>query len=561
MLPQQSNLNLSKRMNSLIHSWIMNAGVRLINKTECLSPARFLFRTRHLIILAVIPWLPVGCSDQPPAVDRKTQAPAVVSAGPETVAVDQDQQAPVRQESDTSHSESPEKLVAAFEDLEMYEDEFYIRLNYNMIFDEIQSLEQFKKANYTYETIKKAMWDKVCRTEAESNGAHDDPGFMAYKKYSRASFFHLLGTKALKQTLPPPEPIDSTPPDEYELREKFDIWQREWVRYEPIWVHYIIFQKKEGDPAGNETRRLEAAKALDRVREGENFVDVKMEMTDAKEPSRDPWVFERSNDTMKPLRKILEIMQPGEMTDVIERPDAYYIFHVLPGQEWTDLSSYEKVQSDPRLAQKLADFIVGLRLKTNPLEIFIEEQLAQEAGYEEYDPTPLDDWQVPLPETILVRLDDLSWTMQELSVFETFIDLTREDPLEKEDVVNSIKSMRSYFLISTMVDRGEIEIEEKWFKIWPILETRDYEKWLRQSLGRVLLEQSRDLPEEGQLTYDDSRILAQEIRDRLAGDFSQRGQIHLGPEDIDWDRVEFYVKPPDRFAKPDFKPPVPDQDF
>ena len=91
-----------------------------------------------------------------------------------------------------------------------------------------------------------------------------------------------------------------------------------------------------------------------------------------------------------------------------------------------------------------------------------------EPGYEEYDPTALDDYQVPPPDTVLVSLDDLSWTMQELADIWELWDPTRTTPLEKADVIESIGTMRLQFLITAMIDREEIEVEEKWFQIWPV---------------------------------------------------------------------------------------------
>ena len=157
---------------------------------------------------------------------------------------------------------------------------------------------------------------------------------------------------------------------------------------------------------------------------------------------------------------------------------------------------------------------------------------------------------------MLIKLDGVYWTMRELTVLAQFIGATR-NALTKHDVGHWIHTLRSHMLISTLVDRNVIDIEEKWRLVWKILETNDYVNWLREELGRVLLEQSTDLPEEGRLTEEESELLAQEIRNRLTEDIGQRMEIHMKTDELDLDRVEFYIKPPDRLAKPDFQPPVP----
>ena len=59
---------------------------------------------------------------------------------------------------------------------------------------------------------------------------------------------------------------------------------------------------------------------------------------------------------------------------------------------------------------------------------------------------------------------------------------------------------------------------------------------------------------------EDAKFLAREIVQRLSEDFSEHAIIDHNYEEIDWSRVKFYVKPPDRFAKPDFRAPIPDAD-
>ncbi len=279
-------------------------------------------------------------------------------------------------------------------------------------------------------------------------------------------------------------------------------------------------------------------------------------MEGKEQPSSDPWLFERFNSKLKPLRPILEPMQAGEVSNVIEQPEGYYIFHVLPGQEWTDLSSFERVKSDPGLTRKLADYILARRPRTDPARTFIDDHLILEDGYEEFDLGSLKDHQVPTPETVLTRLDDAYWTMRDLTALTQFIGATR-NALTKHDVGHWIHTFRSHMLINTLIDRDAIKIEGKWRLVWKILETNDYVNWLREELGRNLLEQSTDLPKEGRLTEEESEVLAQEIRNRLTEDIAQRMEIHMKADELDLDRVEFYIKPTDRLAKPDSRPPVP----
>ena len=560
MKTRRSHRDLINHLKNRIRSCFSGEAGRLLRVTEFLPPAPLRLRIQYFIIPAIIAWIPSGCADQQSTVDEKTPDSPVESSRAAAMVSDPQQQTPDHPDKETTRSEDPERPIATFLDTSLSTDEFYVILNYDMIFSEIQSRDQFDRKNFAYETTSNALWNKVCQVEAESHGADIDPQFMAYLKWHRTQFFTSLGSKVILPTLPPAEPVDPTPPDENEMREHFDLWQKQFVRLEPIWAHYIVLNKKGDDPAGNEAQRLRAGKALTRIRSGEDFVDVKMEMTDAEKPTRDPWMLERSNDRLNALRRVLEIMQPGELSDVIDRPQAYYIFYVLPGQEWNDLSSYEKMQANPQMTQKLADFILNLRPKINPMVSFVDEQLFTEPGYEEYDPTALDDYQVPPPETVLVGLDDLSWTMQELADIWEFWDPTRTTPLEKDDVIESIRDMRHQFLITAMIDRGEIEVEKKWFQIWPVLERRNYKRWLQTNLDDFLLRQSLDLPEEGHLVEEDAKFLAREIVQRLSEDFSEHAIIKHNYEEIDWSRVKFYVKPPDRFAKPDFRPPIPDTD-
>ena len=109
--------------------------------------------------------------------------------------------------------------------------------------------------------------------------------------------------------------------------------------------------------------------------------------------------------------EVVEQMRSGEISGILDTSMGYYILYVLPGQFWTDLSTYEIVQTDPESRGQLEKFVLSKRPQIDPLSSYLDS-LGDHHGndYEQMDISRYE-LTTDVPDgAILVRLRDRQWS-------------------------------------------------------------------------------------------------------------------------------------------------------
>jgi len=498
-------------------------------------------RTLYRVCLACCLLLPAVCHQQTPMAEKISEK-QLVQAGRQKQSVLPDGPNIILK------GKPGDRLLASYDGLEMYETEFYHRLGGSIHWHRITGPDKLEGEDLLWGAIREGLSERNIRREAERNGANDDALFIKFLDETRLKTVYGWAASTLRPTLPEPYVLDMSLPGDDELQSKFVLWQRVEVKAEPIWVHYIVLRKREDDPEHNEIQLRKAELVLARIRSGEDFVDVKMELSEVDSPSREPWMFERRDHKLQPLREIIEHMEAGEVSEVLERGTAYYIFYVLPDQEWNDFSSLEAIKANPPLLQKLIDHTISQRMHNKPVHDYIDTQLEIPPGYRELDLGSWPPYEMPPHDTVLVALDDQEWTLHDLEEI-TALTMEGRDPLTRDDVERWAKRLRYDILLTDQVDRGNIEIEEEEYMVinWEIRKTAYYGKWLEENLWKLyLLTEPGDQQEEENL-IDVMKESAQEHIDGLTADVIENPTLHMPLDQINIDRIRWFD--PDKYGE------------
>lgn len=440
-----------------------------------------------------------------------------------------------------------DRLVASYDGLEMYEEEFYMRLNGSVHWFKLTGPDKLEDKALLWRAVREGLTEKNMQREAVRNGANDDPIFLKYLERSRLSSIAALGAVTLRPMLPEPHVLDTSTPGDDELRSRFHLWQKVEVKAEPIDVHYIVLSKKENDPDHNEIQGLKAEQALARIEGGEDFINVKLEVSDESSPSSEPWKFERRDESLRPLREIIEFMEAGEVSEVLERDSGFYIFYVLPDQEWNDFSSLEAIKTNPPLLQKLVEHTISLRPHNKPLHDYLDTQLDIPAGYQEFDWSSLPGDRLPSPETILAGLDNLQFTFQDMDDVTQLTSDGDRAPLTRHSVEQWARALRYEILLTDLVDRGEIEIDESVLTGFELSKMSWYGKWLRLNLWQMYLLTEPGEQQDSQDVINAIKQTAQDHIESLRVDVVESLTLHLPWAQLDYERVDWFD--PDKYGE------------
>jgi hypothetical protein len=483
--------------------------------------------TTALLVLA-------ACSPPTPRVEEHVEIPAV-----ETPALQQ----PSISTMPAEHRPAQEdKIIASFDGLHLYTTEYYLHVNKSIGLSQITDLEMLMNQEVSHWVTLNVMVEKAMRREAEHFGANDDEWFALHMRNERQEYFFTQAASVLKPTLPEAGPADTSPPTEQELQDAFFLWQNQIVKKEPIWLHYIVFSTHKDNIEGNRIQQDKAERALARIRGGEEFLDVLMEVTEHENPTREPYMLLRRDRKLKELREIIEIMQPGEISDVVKRSKGYFIFYVLPGQEWTDLSSLETVKANPPLFQQLVDHIISLlRPWSRPVDDYIDANLKDQPGFEEFDMNILAKDEMPPMDTVLVKIRDKQWTMAELDLYMRDFDTT-VDSLTPCQVRNAIRNFGYHMLLVDQVERELIKLDDESYHWWEIMETGYYTEWLGINLWKIFVAMDPVLAEDPDY-MGQARQHAMDHIDHLKQKVVGAVEVHKTPGEIDINRLKWFVPP------------------
>ena len=95
-------------------------------------------------------------------------------------------------------------------------------------------------------------------------------------------------------------------------------------------AHVLILVTETMDPAQIQQRSDRAEKALTRLKEGVDFSKVAAEFSDAPDASKGGIIDWRPISQMGPkFAEMLEPMQPGEITPIVQSPSGFHIFKLL----------------------------------------------------------------------------------------------------------------------------------------------------------------------------------------------------------------------------------------
>jgi hypothetical protein len=434
------------------------------------------------------------------------------------------------------------KVVAEYEDLKLYEDEFYLRLNRRIRQKGIRNIEKFKAENLREFIIKDALGRQYLMREAKAHGSDSDPVFQKYL-YDYARDYHYAREVYLldRSTFPPYEPIDKSPVKESEMRELFEAFWVETRKIEKIKIHYIFLPKVDGDTEGNKICRVEAEQALKRVRGGEDFVDVMIETTGSDLPSREPHDLTRGSGNIRALMEVVEQMRPGEISDIQDTSMGYYILYVPPGQRWTDLSSFEAVRADPESHSQLQEFALSKRAQIDPLSSYLNS-LARQHGddFEELDLTPFK-LNIDVPrDAVLVRIKDRQWTYEDIQEVINYMD--------KEDggLLNmQVLEIRRIMLMSDKVYSGEHQMNAEQHLGWYDVEYDQHGVWFMRYVTEMLMDEQQ-VPEENRTIKEIWARFTQDATDLLNSQIDEMREmitIHLDPKALDLDRIVWQPPP------------------
>jgi peptidyl-prolyl cis-trans isomerase SurA len=132
-----------------------------------------------------------------------------------------------------------------------------------------------------------------------------------------------------------------------EIRERYEERLNDYTLPAQINVNMIAINKGE-TPEENEVKRAEAETLVTRIRGGEDFAIVAREASEGSRASEGgAWGWIAPDAMRKELSDTLQDMKPGEISDVIETAEGYYIV-ALEGRREKSVTPLESVKEELR---------------------------------------------------------------------------------------------------------------------------------------------------------------------------------------------------------------------
>lgn len=130
------------------------------------------------------------------------------------------------------------------------------------------------------------------------------------------------------------------------LRAAYEAKPQAWHVPERVQLRLIVLRVPENDPDTAEQQRQLAVRARGRILAGESFADIAREISqDSKASAGGDWGWREPSAFEPALRAAIEQLPPGQMSDVIETPGAFYLAYVEARQP-ARKRSFEEVRPD-----------------------------------------------------------------------------------------------------------------------------------------------------------------------------------------------------------------------
>lgn len=125
-----------------------------------------------------------------------------------------------------------------------------------------------------------------------------------------------------------------TPVSDEELKQAFEARKEELVTPPQVSArHILVAVPEDADPTAVEAARKKAQAALDRLKKGEDFGKVALEVSDDRASLRDPkragdLGFFRRGEMVKPFEDAAFALKPGQLSDLVRTPFGFHIIRV-----------------------------------------------------------------------------------------------------------------------------------------------------------------------------------------------------------------------------------------
>jgi hypothetical protein len=431
------------------------------------------------------------------------------------------------------------QLAASWENVSLGADEFYLLLNEDIQNYIVHDLDSLKERKLLEMIIERSMNQQYAINEAVSLGANEDKIFIRLLlKLRRQDHQSIIVIRHLKPTLPEPKIIDTSEPGEKEMLDFFMLFQKSILFKEFYRIHFIFIKKDGENPENNKLKEGKARAVLERVRAGEDFVKVMMEVTEIEKPYNKVIELRRDDKETEQMRDYVKNMTPGQISDVIDAKQGYYIIYCLPDQNISDVSSYEAIIENAMLREKMVELIMTHRRRTDPLNDYVDE-LALWHHCRVFDPAGLEDGEWPPLDTVLAGIDSDQWTLADMvDIFES-MDM---DPKEVIEFAKLSKYLRNQLLLSAEFDADEYKETESDLLAWKKTLAQEHESWLRRYHQRTFLENSSETTDEEGVkwkAFEFSRDKILAVQDQMKNEM----KVYINLENLDMSRV-IWADPP-----------------
>ncbi len=432
-------------------------------------------------------------------------------------------------------------IAATWEDISLEIGDFHRLLNANIRFGRIYDYESLEKSGLLEHTIQIGMQEEFFMREAVRLGADTDQIFNDILiKLARQSHLGNCVVQRIRSDLPSSEIIDKSEPGEEEMRKHFKLFTNQLLDEEFHMIHHIFFGKDPDDPGNNILKKEEAMAAVARIKAGEDFVDLKMELTETRNPKPDPEPIPRYDPGMQKLREQIEKMEPGEISDVIDGKQGYYIIYYLPEQNLTEEFRLEDVLRNPSQKERLARFTINKRPRTKPVLDYVDE-ISGNYDFEIYDHGELDEGDWPPRDTVLVRVDSDQYTLDDLI---TVFEYQGIDPREKLDLDFFIPYLKQNMILSRKFADEAYRESDMDLVNWRILSASEHRKWLMRHFASSFLDTLVD-PGNREDAREEAEKLATEYLGDMLNQMKQEMKVMVTTDNLNMETVQFSSPPMD----------------
>ena len=425
-------------------------------------------------------------------------------------------------------------VVATYEDLVVTEDEFYIRANSLIRTRTLHDPDQFQAEAWLRHLVELELIPKWIRREATARGVEDDERFQWYIGYIKDYGVARSVKERVMASLPPEDMIDKSRVEEPEMREHFEKFVFNVRGMEKLRIHYIFFPKAGDDGDKNQAQREKAEKAVSRVRAGEDFVDVMMDVTESEDGiTTEPFQLSRRYPPHKSMRDVVERMKPGDITGVLDATAGFYIIYYLPYQVLTELSSFEAAYAVPHTRQRIVNFVLAKRQRTYPYGEYLDS-IAQSHDLQLFDASQLAQGEHPPPETVLIRLNDVAYTMDDLYNLADYTVMSSRNI----GVGFWVEQTREHMLLARAVYDGKVEYDDVDDLGWRKKENESYEHWLKVNLRNSIMDEDPELDVNSKEDRSEIMEIAEGSLHQLEHSVRAGYTLLITPDQVDMTRLD-----------------------